>query len=310
MPRPYSRFATLEEVLSPEFASINKVLDQLNVSFALSDHTDLNQQRYPWSAAMLNQPALYAARLWEYPYAILAAELEPGMKVADIGCGMTPFTVYLKDNAACDVTGVDPDVFDAGIKYKGFGVSQEFVERTGLRFLKGHMDAIPLETDSQDRVFSISVMEHVPADVRRRGIQEMARVLKPGGRAIVTMDVNMCSDLNRPLDLVWESGMVPLGEFDWRWPQRRFGIFCDGQQPADVIGVTLVKANDTVDTEYRINSEEAPSVPRHLVPTLMPYAGVPANSPPPETTSPLWRRLGGRVGGRLKREMREIGRAK
>ncbi|MDX6612618.1 MAG: hypothetical protein QOD75_1804 [Blastocatellia bacterium] len=278
--------------MSPEFTAINKVLDHLNVSFKLSDHTDFNQQRYPWSAGMLNQPALYAARLWEYPYAILAAELEPGMKVADIGCGMTPFTVYLKDNAGCDVTGVDPDVFEAGIKYKGFGVSEEFVQRTGLRFLKGDMDAIPLETDSQDRVYSISVMEHVPPDVRRRGIQEIARVLKPGGRAIVTMDVNMCSDLNRPLELVWESGLVPVGEFDFRWPQRRFGIFCDAQQPADVIGITLTKNTDLIETEYRANEDRVASVPRHLVPTLMTYAEA---GPGPTASSPLWRRIGGRV---------------
>ena len=73
MQRPFSRFATVEEVRSPEFISIVKVMDQLSVRFQLADHTDLNELRYPWSVGMLSQPAFYAARLWEYPYAVLAA---------------------------------------------------------------------------------------------------------------------------------------------------------------------------------------------------------------------------------------------
>ena len=259
MKRPYSRFATVEDALSPEFVSINKALDRLSVCFNLADHTDLNEVRYPWSAGMLSKPAFYAARLWEYPYAVLAADLEPGMKVADIGCGMTPFTIYLKDHAGCEVTGVDPDVFQAGIRYKAHGVSREFIERAGLKFLKGDMDAIPLETDSQDRVFSISVMEHVQPDVRYRGMQEIARVLKPGGRAVLTVDMSMWFEINRPLDLVWESGLNLYGSVDLRWPARRFGMFSDDEVrglPADVYGMTLVKDGDEVETQYRRAGEK------------------------------------------------------
>src|SRR6266704_5201920 len=95
-------------------------------------------------------------------------------------------------------------------------VSQEFIERTGLKFLKGDMDAIRLETDSQDRVFSLSVMEHVPPDVRRRGMQEIARVLKPGGRAVLTVDMSMWFEINRPLELVWESGLNLFRSADLR----------------------------------------------------------------------------------------------
>ena len=109
-----SKFATAAEVRSPEFAEINKVLDRISVSFDLPDHSDVNELRYPWSRGMLSKPEFYAARLWEYPYAILAAELSPGLKVADIGCGMTAFTIYLQEHAGCQVTGVDPDTFAAG----------------------------------------------------------------------------------------------------------------------------------------------------------------------------------------------------
>jgi SAM-dependent methyltransferase len=283
-----SRFATAEEVRSPDFAAVNEVLDRISVDFQLPDHSDVNELRYPWSRGMLSKPSFYAARMWEYPYAILAAELSPGLKVADVGCGMTAFTIYLKEHAGCDVTGIDPDVFDAGLRYKGHGVSEEFIKRTGIKFLRGDMTEVPLETDSQDRAFSISVMEHVPPDVRRRGMQELARILKPGGRAILTVE------MNRPLELVYESGLNFHGLVDLRWPTRRFGMFSDDPvkgMPADVFGMVLLKDGGEVETHYRQREEPVETIAPYRVPTLIP----PSDSGP----RPLWKR----VGSRIKREL-------
>ncbi|MFN2405217.1 MAG: cyclopropane-fatty-acyl-phospholipid synthase family protein [Pyrinomonadaceae bacterium] len=289
-----SRFATAEEVRSPEYAAVNEVLDRISVNFQLPDHSDLNELRYPWSRGMLSKPSIYAARLWEYPYAIRAAELTPGLKVADVGCGMTAFTIYLKEQAGCDVTGIDPDVFEAGLRYKGHGVSEEFIKRTGIKFLRGDMTDVPLESDSQDRAFSISVMEHVPPDVRRRGMQELARILKPGGRAILTVDMSMWFQMNRPLDLVYESGLNLHGVVDLRWPTRRFGMFSDDPvkgMPADVFGMVLLKDGGEVETQYRHGDKAVDTIPPYRVPTLIPQSDSGAQ--------PLWRRL----GGRIKREL-------
>ena len=295
MQGPLNKFATAAEVRSAEFAAIIKRLDEISVDFNLPDHSDLNKIRYPWSAGILSQPAFYAARLWEYPFSILAAELSPGMKVADIGCGMTAFTIYLKEHSRCEVTGIDPDVFEAGVKYRSHGVSQEFIERTGIKFLKGDMTELPLENDSQDRAFSISVMEHVPPDIRRQGMQEIARILKPGGRAVLTVDMSMWFEMNRPLDLVWESGLNIYGTVDLRWPTERFGMFSDDPvkgMPADVFGMVLVKDGGAVETQYRVDNQPVETVPAYRVPTLIP--------PVDSTKRPLWRRL----GGRIKRELR------
>ena len=120
-----SRFATVEETMSSEFMSINYVMSGINVEYKLPDHSDFNKERYPWSVGLLSVPSFYAARMWEYPFAILSGDPQPGMKCLDVGCGMTPFTVYLKNVAKCDVVGLDPDVFAAGIKYKCHGVSRE-----------------------------------------------------------------------------------------------------------------------------------------------------------------------------------------
>jgi SAM-dependent methyltransferase len=193
------------------------------------------------------------------------------------------------------VTGVDPDVFEAGLKYRGHGVSEEFIKRTQIKFLKGDMTSLPLETDSQDRAFSISVMEHVPPDIRRQGMQEIARILKPGGRAIITVDMSMWFEVNRPLDLVWESGLNLFGPVDLRWPTQRFGMFSDDPvkgMPADVYGMVLVKDSGEVETQFRRDGAVVDSVPPYRVPTLIPQSS--------SGTRPLWRRL----GSRLKRELR------
>jgi SAM-dependent methyltransferase len=288
-----SRFATAAEVRSEQFAEINRVLNEISVEFDLPDHSDVNELRYPWSRGMLSKPEFYAARLWEYPYAILAAELIPGLKVADIGCGMTAFTIYLKEHGRCEVTGVDPDTFESGLRYKGHGVSEEFIKRTGIKFLRGDMTDVPLEDDSQDRAFSISVMEHVPPHVRRRGMQELARILKPGGLAILTVDMSMWFEMNRPLQLVYESGLNLHGCVDLRWPTQRFGMFSDDPQkgrPADVFGMVLIKDGGEVETQYRHGNEAVATVPPYRVPTLIPSSNGPR---------PLWRR----IGGRIKREL-------
>ena len=96
----------------------------------------------------------------------------------------------------------------------------------------------------------------------------MARILKPGGRAIITVDVNMHSEISRPLDLIWDSGLSPLGEIDLRWPFHRFGIFNDGRQPADVFGMTLIKDSYPVEAAYTEVKENTPVIESYLAPTL------------------------------------------
>jgi SAM-dependent methyltransferase len=185
-------------------------------------------------------------------------------------------------------------VFDAGLRYKGHGVSEEFIKRTGINFLRGDMTEVPLESDSQDRAFSISVMEHVPPDVRRRGMQELARILKPGGRAILTVDMSLWFEMNRPLELVYESGLNFHGLVDLRWPTRRFGMFSDDPvkgMPADVFGMVLLKDGGEVETHYRQREEPVETIAPYRVPTLIP----PSDSGP----RPLWKR----VGSRIKREL-------
>jgi len=259
-----SRFAVKEEIESYPFQEVLKRLRALHHQYNLPDFHGINMDRYPWSAGMQSGSEIYASRLWEYPFAIL--EGQPGGKTCvDIGCGMSEFTIYLKEVSE-ELIGVDPDLFKAGTKGPGFGVSAEYLERTDLNVVT---TTERLMTNCYDRVFCISVIEHLP----RRGVahlvREMTRILKPGGQLIMTVDVNIHYDMARPLSLIWESGLVPIGELDLRWPTKRFGKADDNNFSADVYGMVLEKPDEFIAEFYSdlnisggIRQSEIPSI-RH-----------------------------------------------
>lgn len=47
--------------------------------------------------------------------------------------------------------------------------------------------SLGLKDDTFDKVYSISVLEHIPGDGDTKTIKELARVLKPGGRLVITV---------------------------------------------------------------------------------------------------------------------------
>ncbi|WP_438978918.1 class I SAM-dependent methyltransferase [Polynucleobacter sp.] len=87
-------------------------------------------------------------------------------RVLDIGCG--PGNRFVKEWA--DIGSVGIDVFG----YEGVEVVHE------------DMTALPFVDDSFDAVTLIAVGGHIPQHVRVSEFAEIARVLKPGGRLLMT----------------------------------------------------------------------------------------------------------------------------
>ena len=83
--------------------------------------------------------------------------------VLDVGCGIG-FVSQLYPNF--DITGID--------------VSEGMLSRNPHRWLKAPAEAIPFPDASFDYVICRSLLHHL--EDPRKGLQEMVRVLKPGGR--------------------------------------------------------------------------------------------------------------------------------
>jgi ubiquinone/menaquinone biosynthesis C-methylase UbiE len=101
----------------------------------------------------------------------------PGMTVADIGCGTGIYTDELLQ-AGARVTGVD-------ISPEMLAIAAHRTARHGdaVTFLTGDAATLPFAAASFDMVTSITAMEFF-ADPRAC-LQDMYRIVKPGGRLVV-----------------------------------------------------------------------------------------------------------------------------
>ena len=103
--------------------------------------------------------------------------LEPlgGAWFFDLGCGAGwAARLALIDGKAKHVVGLDFSI-------TGLKLAQRHTPQ--ILWLHGDGTALPLADESFDRLFCNGALEHFP-DVRR-GISQMARILKPGGRAVL-----------------------------------------------------------------------------------------------------------------------------
>jgi ubiquinone/menaquinone biosynthesis C-methylase UbiE len=93
----------------------------------------------------------------------------------DIGCG-----VGLTDKLLCDQLG----------ELHGVDISESAVRSASETNPKAHYSGydgstLPFPESCIDLVFAINVLHHVPVTSRERFVQEMSRVVKPGGATVI-----------------------------------------------------------------------------------------------------------------------------
>jgi SAM-dependent methyltransferase len=110
---------------------------------------------------------------------VRAMELPPGSVAADVGCGEGRHSIRLAELFRLAVTGVDP--VPRHIELARASLDPELGDR--VRFELGDAAALPFEDQSVDLVWCRDVLVHV-ANLDE-AYTEFARVLRPGGRALV-----------------------------------------------------------------------------------------------------------------------------
>lgn len=109
------------------------------------------------------------------------ALIQPGDSVLDVGCGTGEVTLPAKSRAKDgDVHGIDPAP-------EMIAVARNKASRKGLDidFRVGVIESLPFPDASLDVVTSSLMMHHLPEDLKVRGLAEIFRVLKPGGRLLI-----------------------------------------------------------------------------------------------------------------------------
>ncbi|OHB76133.1 MAG: hypothetical protein A2Z34_07680 [Planctomycetes bacterium RBG_16_59_8] len=262
-----NRYANADEVREVAFRTINRTLAEFSEKHGCPDLSADNRKRFPWFAADGDSHTMPASRHWEYPWAIIESRVSGGMKVCDIGCGRTPFMFLLAD-LACAVTAVDPQIGttpDGG----NFGIPSEWVKRfPQISFVRGTLEETTLPDDAFDRVYCISVIEHLNVEEdRRRGMREIARILKPGGLAVLTVDcIPADGRFTNFLELVHASGLILDGYSDFTLPREPFATTEDGVSREEVFGFVLRKEPSAI--RYPTAADAKAEVRHHDLPFL------------------------------------------
>lgn len=151
----------------------------------------------------------------------VAAAAPVGGRVLDVGCGPGHLSMRLAGEHGLEVTGLDLD--PEMIERARANAEQLGADRGGRPlFLVGDVASLPFPDDSFDLVVSTMSMHHW--DDPAAGLTEIARVLRPGGRALI-WDLRpgiLRLHLGAPdaLEVASGSPFRVVGADPWKWPWR------------------------------------------------------------------------------------------
>ncbi len=134
------------------------------------------------------------------------AAIRPGESVLEVGCGTGELTGRARARAGPTglVCGIDPSA-------EMIAVARQKAARGGLGidYRVAAVEALPFPDATFDIVLSSLMMHHLPDDLKPRGLAEVRRVLKPGGRLLIVDFKRPSGLLSRlPLAVLIHGGMA------------------------------------------------------------------------------------------------------
>lgn len=110
------------------------------------------------------------------------APVRPEDRVLEVGCGTGTLSL-----AAWKQAGSSGKVYGIDVAPEMIAVARRKATRAGAEvdFQVGSMDHLPFPDDQFDVGLCSFMIFHVPEAVRRRGVAEIRRVLRPGGHLLI-----------------------------------------------------------------------------------------------------------------------------
>lgn len=116
------------------------------------------------------------------------ALLQPGESILDVGCGTGGVTIpaKLRVGKNGEVKGIDPAP-------EMIAIARRKAKRAEIEidFRVGVIESLPFPDETFDVVTSSLMMHHLPEHLQIKGLAEIRRTLKPGGRILI-------ADMMRP----------------------------------------------------------------------------------------------------------------
>lgn len=106
------------------------------------------------------------------------AQIQPGMRVMDLGCGTGTLAIMAKQaQPNAEVVGLDADPEMLKMAH-----AKKNQEKLDVKFEVGFTNNLPYPDASFDRVLSSIMIHHLKTPEKERTAREIYRVLKPGGQ--------------------------------------------------------------------------------------------------------------------------------
>jgi len=198
-------YALLTDLDDPEYGEIACALEGFQAQF-LAQTRPLWDDRFPVPPDALG----HFTRQWEYPYAWANLASTHG-RFLDAGSGITFFPFAF---AAHGFEVVCCDANTDALGYRERYARASTLTGYPVRYEECLLEELPYADGFFDAVACISVLEHVGSS-RAAIVESLARVVRPGGRVVITCDV----DLLRADGLLLEDASDLLVEF-----QRHFEL--------------------------------------------------------------------------------------
>ena len=152
----------------------------------------------PYRQRWVSDPLHQWSRQWEYPYALARLEKRIASvrttQILDAGAGVTFFTYFLADrHEQIEITCADADQTLAQIH-----AAIRSASRDRIHFGEADLRALPYSDRSFDAVYCLSVLEHTHR--YDQVVEELHRVLRPGGTLIVSFDISVDGEADIPLE--------------------------------------------------------------------------------------------------------------
>lgn len=178
------------------------------------------------------QPDNSNTRRFEYPWAYHAVPLKPGMRAVEIGGSLAGLQFVLAKDGV-KVVNVDPGERAA----HGWPVNQDSIARlnrafgTDVELCNCYIEEAGLADGEVDLVYSISTIEHIPIELLPSILTEVNRILAPGGRFVLTVDLFL--DLE---PFSYETENITGRNVDVRWLVEMSGLELEQGERSELYG--------------------------------------------------------------------------
>ncbi len=166
-------------------------------TFSAAFLADNEEPLRPYCKRWISNPLLQWSRQWEYPFVydrVVEVLSDVEVRVLDAGCGATFFPFFL--SMMHPTMQVECCDYDASL----LPIYEQITGNTkaNVHFSVSDLRQLPFDDDSFDIVYCVSVLEHTNA--YGTIVEEFRRVLRPGGRIIVTFDISLDGTHDIPVD--------------------------------------------------------------------------------------------------------------